>query len=328
MADILLYNQGSSPFATLCRLVLAEKNLTFRKRDVSYYNWNQEHLEPFYAHVNPKMQIPAMTVTSESGDKTTLTDSRDILEYLENDLGSGRSLVDPKKKRETWAFVDSFYALKFMPLFMHNFRENQPAVLMMVKDGQEKTWAKLELLSKQYPELEQTYLDKREAMKKYTADFIDSADQVPENRKKAEDLLDEAEALLAGQPEGNQNRWLFGEYSVADCCMTQLVAMLRLLDIMSFDGRPNLKQFWEAAQKRPSYEAAGVTDELPMKMRVMMFIGSMVWKAKAAVVPKWKEAMAEADRQVKEAKKAVSEQMKDAKKAVSENLDRAIGAKK
>mmetsp|Transcript_5528 Transcript_5528/g.19231 ORF Transcript_5528/g.19231 Transcript_5528/m.19231 type:complete len:329 (+) Transcript_5528:112-1098(+) len=328
MADILLYNQGSSPFATLCRLVLAEKNLTFRKRDVSYYNWNQEHLEPFYAHVNPKMQIPAMTVTSESGDKTTLTDSRDILEYLENDLGSGRSLVDPKKKRETWAFVDSFYALKFMPLFMHNFRENQPAVLMMVKDGQEKTWAKLELLSKQYPELEQTYLDKREAMKKYTADFIDSADQVPENRKRAEDLLDEAEALLAGQPEGNQNRWLFGEYSVADCCMTQLVAMLRLLDIMSFDGRPNLKQFWEAAQKRPSYEAAGVTDELPMKMRVMMFIGSMVWKAKAAVVPKWKEAMAEADRQVKEAKKAVSEQMKDAKKAVSENLDRAIGAKK
>ena len=328
MADILLYNQGSSPFATLCRLVLAEKNLTFRKRDVSYYNWNQEHLEPFYAHVNPKMQIPAMTVTSESGDKTTLTDSRDILEYLENDLGSGRSLVDPKKKRETWAFVDSFYALKFMPLFMHNFRENQPAVLMMVKDGQEKTWAKLELLSKQYPELEQTYLAKREAMKKYTADFIDSADQVPENRKRAEDLLDEAEALLAGQPEGNQNRWLFGEYSVADCCMTQLVAMLRLLDIMSFDGRPNLKQFWEAAQKRPSYEAAGVTDELPMKMRVMMFIGSMVWKAKAAVVPKWKEAMAEADRQVKEAKKAVSEQMKDAKKAVSENLDRAIGAKK
>ena len=75
-----------------------------------------------------------------------------------------------------------------------------------------------------------------------TADFIDSADQVPENRKRAEDLLDEAEALLAGQPEGNQNRWLFGEYSVADCCMTQLVAMLRLLDIMSFDGRPNLKQ--------------------------------------------------------------------------------------
>ena len=63
-----------------------------------------------------------------------------------------------------------------------------------------------------------------------------------------------------------------------------------------------------------------MTDELPMKMRVMMFIGSMVWKAKAAVVPKWKEAMAEADRQVKEAKKAVSEQMKDAKKAVSENL--------
>jgi len=313
MADILLYNQGSSPFATLCRLVLAEKNLTFRKRDVSYYDWNQEHLEPFFAHVNPKMQIPAMTATSESGDKTTLTDSRDILEYLENDLGSGRSLVDPKKKRETWAFVDSFYALKFMPLFMHNFRENQPAVLMMVKDGQEKTWAKLELLSKQYPELEQTYLDKREAMKKYTADFIDSADQVPENRKRAEDLLDEAEALLAGQPEGNQNRWLFGEYSVADCCMTQLVAMLRLLDIMSFDGRPNLKQFWEAAQKRPSYEAAGVTDELPMKMRVMMFIGSMVWKAKAAVLPKWK---------------AVSEQMKDAKKAVSENLDRAIGAKK
>ena len=75
-----------------------------------------------------------------------------------------------------------------------------------------------------------------------TADFIDSADQVPENRKRAEDLLDEAEALLAGQPEGNQNRWLFREYSVADCCMTQLVAMLRLLDIMSFDGRPNLKQ--------------------------------------------------------------------------------------
>ena len=49
-----------------------------------------------------------------------------------------------------------------------------------------------------------------------TADFIDSADQVPENRKRAEDLLDEAEALLAGQPEGNQNRWLFGEYSVAE----------------------------------------------------------------------------------------------------------------
>ena len=184
------------PFATLCRLVLAEKNLTFRKRDVSYYNWNQEHLEPFYAHVNPKMQIPAMTVTSESGDKTTLTDSRDILVGLPNipapssrtvpraltapptlslsshagvpgeRLGFGQVAGGPEEEARDVGLRGLLLRAEVHAAF-HAQLQGEPA--RCADDGQGRPGEDLgqaELLSKQYPELEQTYLDKREAMKK------------------------------------------------------------------------------------------------------------------------------------------------------------------
>merc|ERR1711959_532115 len=75
----------------------------------------QENLEPWYANINPKMEVPSVSLAS-GGEKKYITDSRDIIEYFEKTHEGGTSLVDPKKSREIWSMVDLCYQIKLAAL--------------------------------------------------------------------------------------------------------------------------------------------------------------------------------------------------------------------
>lgn len=309
MAEVLLYDHGPSPFARIVRLLLAEKNLGYKKRDVNYLA-KLEHLSPWYAHVNPKMQVPSMTVTEEGKDKVTLTDSHDILVYMEKDFEGGTALVDPRKQRDTWAFVDAFYDIKPMALFYQNFRDKSPAVLDMMTDMHQKMVQVVEGNAEKFPELKDVYLKKKEDMLAYRAAYIESSDEFAPNKKKVDDLVDRAEELLKDSETG----FLFGDYSVADVTLTCMLAMLISFGFCSLEDKPNVSKFYQAAKNRPSWKAADIQDTIPLKMKIMMAVGSFIYKIKAAIMPKVNEGMKEADKIVSEIKETATE-----------SLDKAIG---
>ena len=71
-------------------------------------------------------------------------------------------------------------------------------------------------------------------------------------------LLDQLEVNLDG------NQFVCGdEYSLADCLFTCLFARFKVISLLEgvLSERPNLARWWDMAQKRPSYKAAGIVDE-------------------------------------------------------------------
>merc|ERR1711959_595880 len=237
--EIVLYDMGLSPYATIVRLMFAEKGLTYKKRELK--GMTQENLEPWYANINPKMEVPSVSLAS-GGEKKYITDSRDIIEYFEKTHEGGTSLVDPKKSREIWSMVDLCYQIKLAALYIKGFKDNSPAMADMMRGMTEKKMVTAQ----------------------YITDFMDSDDKYAPNKKIWDEILAKAEEAL-GASDG---KWLFGEYSIADVVLTAFVAACKMFGLVSFEGRPLLQEWWANVVARPSYKAAGVSDDIPMKMKV------------------------------------------------------------
>jgi len=310
--DILLYDHGPSPFARIVRLALSEKGLNYKKRDVDY-SMAMEHLQPFYAHVNPKMQVPCLSVTHK-GERRVITDSKEILLFLENDFDGGSTpLVEGGKQKDVWTFVDDFYDIEPMALYYNNFRVKQPPVFEMMKDIHAKQVKQVTLNALKYPELKDVYEKKKEQMMTYKARFIDSTERVEPNQKKMDDLIAKAEKLLSD----SDSEWLFGTYSVADVVLTCLLAMMLTMGLMSLEDKLSLGAFYARAKQRPSYKVAAISDSMPLKMKVLMSLGSVFYKIKGAIMPSVNKGIEEADKMVAEVKQKANEE-----------LDKAIGVSK
>lgn len=301
----MLYDLVLSPFATIVRLMFAEKGLTYKKRELK--GMTQENLEPWYANINPKMEAPSVSLAS-GGEKKYITDSRDIIEYFEKTHEGGTSLVDPKKSREIWSMVDLCYQVKLGALYHKGFKDNSPAMADLMRGMTEKKLVTLEAYANKYPEQREHYLKKKEVTLQNIADFMDSDDKYAENKKIWDDILAKAEEALGA----SDTKWLFGDYSIADVVLTAFVAACKMFGLVSFEGRPLLQEYWANVGARPSYKAAGVVDDIPMKMKVMMAPMLLFFKVKGMVAPWFNKGMKEAQEAVDGVKEAANEKMNEA----------------
>ena len=111
--ELVLYNSALGPFARIVRLQLAEKGIPYVTKDVSLSKG--ENILPWYVSLNPKMTVPTLTIGEKGAEEpeVVLSDSYDIIQYLENELNQGTSLVssDPAETKQIWEIVDKWYAL-------------------------------------------------------------------------------------------------------------------------------------------------------------------------------------------------------------------------
>merc|ERR1711924_486159 len=284
-----------SPFAAIVRLAFAEKGLTYQKRELKGRSF--ENLEPWFANINAKMQVPSVTITS-GDEKTKLTDSRDIIAHIEEPGNSeGRPLVDPARAKETWSFVDSCYEIK-PAAFYAKLGEKAPGMAEMMQSMREKKKAVCVLNSQKYPELKEAYLKKVEADTAYATDYMENPEAFVTHKAKAAAVLAKAEELL--NCEGGE--WLFGSYSIADVVLTCYLSVLNMMGMGAelLAGKPGVAAFWAKAKGRPSYAAAGVMDSIPLAMKVMMLPMMLFFRAKKAIMLYWSKGMEEADKKVAE----------------------------
>jgi len=317
--DIVLYDMDMGPFASMCRLQLAEKGIAYKARPVS--GATMENLEPFYAHLNPNMTVPTVSLKKEGkGEATLLTDSRDILEHFE-DSDEGVSLIPGGKKRDVWRFIDEMYAIKIDSLYINNFRENSPSMFDLMRNGMlKKKLDTLELYAQKYPELKEQYEQKRAKQLEVRATVYDSTQLCEENKVKLAAFMDNAESLLAkskegmGEEAGYKDYWLFGaEYSLADAVLTCFLSSLGMFNLVDLEGKPEVASFLARAKKRPSYKAARIVESIPMKMKMMLMPLLLVHKIKSLF-----------SKGAEEADKAFA----TVKKSANEKLDEVVGAKK
>ena len=79
IGEVVVYSMAMSPYAAVVRLLLAEKGLGRGVIVVELSGMKREQIQPWFARINPKMTVPAVTLAGEGGVETTLTDSREAL---------------------------------------------------------------------------------------------------------------------------------------------------------------------------------------------------------------------------------------------------------
>jgi len=238
IGEVVVYSMAMSPYAAAVRLLLAEKGVEYSKTEIK--GMKREQIQPWFARINPKMTVPAVTLAGEGGVETTLTDSREALAYFEREGAPGRRLVDPAKERETWSLVDEAYAIQLAALYCDRFRRTKPAVLEMMEDMHAKLLSELGRLSEEEPQLREEYEAKKREKETYLENFVRGSGKVAENEARAKALLDRAESLLGPSSTQEHEGFLFGKYSVADVVLTSLLATLLTFDCDPLQGRPNL----------------------------------------------------------------------------------------
>merc|ERR1712072_218408 len=281
--ELTLYNLDLSPFARIVRFSLAEKGIL---KTVTIRNVNVrggEHLEPWFASLSPAMTVPVLSIGDKGGGKPdeVLCDSRDIIDYLENKLGSGTPLVGGEEKEETWAFVDECYALKLSPLYLGMFRTEMKPVFDMFRDMAAKTLDKLDAKAKENPNLQEAYEKKKETNKEVLANVYDRPESYDEAKQKQGELLDFAESQLGNN--SSESPWLFSSYSIADFVLTCILSNLVMFGLLKVEdtSRPKLAEYYKHVKKRPSYKQANVTDALPVMMKVMLLPMMLIHKVKS-----------------------------------------------
>merc|ERR1712144_144184 len=280
--ELTLYNLDLSPFARIVRLSLAEKGIL---KTVTIRNVNVrggEHLEPWFASLSPAMTVPVLSIGEKGAGKPdeVLCDSRDIIDYLENKLGSGTSLVGSEEKEEAWAFVDKCYALKLSPLYLGMFRTEMKPVFDMFRDMAAKTLGKLDARAKENPSLQEAYEKKKETNKEVLANVYDRPESYDEAKQQQEELLDFAETQLGSNGSSN-GPWLFHSYSIADVVLTCILSNLVMFGLLKVEARPKLAEYYKRVKKRPSYKQANLTDALPVMMKVMLLPMMLIHKVKS-----------------------------------------------
>lgn len=279
--ELTLYNLELSPFARICRLSLLEKGIPFTKVNVNVRGG--ENIEPWYAALNPAMTVPTLRIADkdkpDENSAQVLCDSRDIIDYLENKLGSGTPLVGREQKKEIWNFVDKCYELKLSPLYLGKMRTEVKPVFDMFKDMVGKSLEKLDDKAAANPHLQEAYEKKKEANKESIAKVYERPESYEEAKKQQEELLDLAESQLASS--GPESNWLFSSYSIADVVLTCILSNLVMFSLLKLKDRPKLAEYYNCVKKRPSYKAANITDALPVMMKVMLLPMLLVHKMKS-----------------------------------------------
>lgn len=243
MAQPVLHDFILAYYPARARLMLVEKAVPYTTRPLNLLNGDS--LRPAFLRVNPAGTLPVLT----HGDKT-LTQSLDIVRYVDESLGSGGPLggdgTDPALVAQWRSQIDGFDGNLFMSAHMEG-----GAKALMAKLG---TFREKFARARQAenPDMADVYERKLAAM---AADAERNRDStaLDENERRLTGLLDAAETRLAAAgPQG----WLAGTaYSQADVLFSVVLWRIAMAKQQSryIAPRPAVGNYFQRIQQRPSW---------------------------------------------------------------------------
>ena len=227
------------------RLALAEKQVAWTSKIVNIGPAN-EHLEPWYAELNPALEVPTLKL-----DETVVTGATSIVNYIEQHF-EGPSLLPstPEERAEVTYWVelqDSF------PMRELSYARSQGLTRWFQRWSMRQERGRLRrLIRRVVPQLRPVYEDKLHAIETLERGLRDRA-AVQELEDEVEVLLDEIELTLEQRP------WLAGErYSLADLMWTAVIARLEQIGFarsIASRRRPELAAWYGRVRERPSWKS-------------------------------------------------------------------------
>ncbi|XP_033754475.1 ganglioside-induced differentiation-associated protein 1-like [Pecten maximus] len=250
MADLKLYYFPVSFYSQKVLLTMFEKEANFREQVVVIVQGEQN--EPWYMKVTPKGTVPALEVPG-----TVLTDSEDIVNYLDKQLDTGIKLIpsiDTRIGKEVDKWRQKFKALQidvitfgivFHPeLSLTGIKV--PSVLSKAINSESMRNSRQALQKKavKYPEHRENFLAKM-TMHDKRMGKIENKEVVIQYLNELDTLFDQIESRLAEtrKEQGVSDSWLVGSrFTLAD------INLVILLDRLSFLG---MEERYFTPSKRP-----------------------------------------------------------------------------
>ncbi|XP_033754473.1 ganglioside-induced differentiation-associated protein 1-like [Pecten maximus] len=268
MADLKLYYFPTSFYSQKALLTLFEKETKFREQIVLLMKGEQN--EPWYMKVTPKGTVPALEVPG-----TVLTDSEDIVNYLDKQLDTGTKLIpstETKIGQEVEKWRKQFNALNigvitygtvFYPELSTTgikvpaaIRKSLDAAKESMRNGRKTLQEKAD----KYPEHREDFLAKMN-MHDERVGKMENKELVIQYLNELDTLFDQIESRLAEtrKEQGVADSWLVGSrFTMAD------INLVILLDRLSFLGmearyftpskRPLTYDFYVRMGKRKSVQ--------------------------------------------------------------------------
>jgi glutathione S-transferase len=241
--SVILYTYPLAFNPAKAKLALEEKGIRYTEKKVDLFNG--QSLEPWYLKVNPNASTPTLVTQGQ-----TITESMEIVKWADS---QGTPLGGDAVDR---AFVSAW--LEKVDKWDGNlFAAANSGTGGVVKFGNKHKIKVAEAHKKRNPEMAELYTKRIAAMEKVIAEMSDTS-LAESNRQQVKELLDEAESILATK------KFLAGdEYSAADVIFTPVIYRMYTVkkEKEYVDTRPNVKRYYEALKKRPSYKKVfGVSD--------------------------------------------------------------------
>ncbi|XP_069111944.1 ganglioside-induced differentiation-associated protein 1-like [Argopecten irradians] len=252
MTDLKLYYFPTSFYSQKALLTLFEKEAVFREQIVVIVNGEQN--EPWYMKVTPKGTVPALEIPG-----SVLTDSEDIVNYLDRELDTGTKLIpntetaigkDVYKWRQrlndikidviTFGIIFhpelSITGIKLPSIFKKTTNKAKQTMHAGGKALQDK--------ADRYPEHRESFLAKLRMHDERVAK-MENKDVVLQHLSDLDTLFDQIETRLADtrKEQGVDDSWLVGsQFTMAD------IYLVILLDRLNFLG---LEERYFPSSKRP-----------------------------------------------------------------------------
>lgn len=276
---------GASPRPTLyhfpislpcqqVRLALAEKGVEWDGRVVNT-GPAHENLEPWYAKLNPQLDVPTLEVGG-----TVVTDAVQIVTYLDEHY-DGLELIpaDPDLRAEVMRWVEIQHEFPMREL---GYARTKGMVRWFQRWTKRQMRRRLRRLVRKHPHLREVYEAKRvelEAVERGVRHRVAMTELVDD----VEVMLDEIETTL------EQREWLAGDrYTLADLMWTAVLAKLEQIGFarsLRSHRRPRVAEWYARLRERGSWDA--MIRRLSF-MQVLRFYGPAVAKTFVlAWVLKW-----------------------------------------
>ncbi|XP_033754472.1 ganglioside-induced differentiation-associated protein 1-like [Pecten maximus] len=294
MADLKLYYYPISFYSKKALLALFEKEAKFREQIVVIMKGEQN--EPWYMKVTPKGTVPALEVPG-----TVLTDSEDIVNYLDKQLDTGIQLIPSPETKigqdvDKWRKQFNDLNIEVITngiLFYQELSETGiklPSFLKKSLDSAKESMRNerktLQEKADKYPEHRKDFLAKISIHDQRMAK-LENKEVVKQYLNELDTLFDQIESRLAEtrKEQGVADSWLVGSrFTMAD------INLVVLLDRLSFLGmeeryftpsnRPLTYDFFVRMDKRKSVQQLRKN----IKRLWKIILGRMLKKAIPVVV--------------------------------------------
>ncbi len=238
MPELILYDHKSSICSQMARLALAEKGVSYRRRQVDIMDTN-EQFEPWYIALNPRAVVPTLQIGDE-----VVTDTLRIVNRV-NEM-SGPDLSGDASAQ---AWLKDIMSLHYGVLLYRNRLEPDGTAPPIIARGH-----LLETLADERPDLSEM-IEARRAGNRRFQELLKNPDQIEEHLSATRSLIDRMNDALT------VNAFVAGpRYSLADCFATAALARFTIHSLDGWWQATPLEDYYARMKARPSFQNAEVID--------------------------------------------------------------------